>query len=961
MELNEEQREAVEYVDGPLLIIAGAGTGKTRVITHRIAHLISSKRAMPEEILALTFTEKAALEMEERVDILVPYGYADVWISTFHSFGDRVLRGHALEVGLTPDFRVLSQAEQVIFFREHLFEFPLNYFRSLSDPTKHIEAILKLISRAKDEDVSPEEYLLYAENINKDLRVGEDKDPELDSRSEIAQRQMELARTYKKYQELLAKEGFVDFGDQVNLTLKLFREHPSILKKYQKNLRYILVDEFQDTNYAQFQLVRLLGEGHRNITVVGDDDQSIYKFRGAAISNILNFINYYPDAKQVVLTKNYRSGQRLLDSAYRLIQHNNPDRLELKNKIDKRLIALEEGIPVSFLQYDTVSSEADGVARLIEERCDSGYRFNDIAILVRSNKDADPYLRSLNMKGIPYRFTGNRGLYVREEVRLLIAFLKAISRFDDSASLYHLASSEIYRVNGYELTLCMNKASRINQSLHYIFSHLDDIPGIEELSIEGRATIEKLMGDIKRYVELANDLPTGQLLYAFLTESGYLGGLSGEGTPSADEKVQNIAKFFDIVKNFGYIAQLDRARYFVDYLELLMEAGDDPASSEAGLEADAVQVMTIHKAKGLEFPIVFLVSLVERRFPTEKRGDLIELPDPLIKDTLPTGDFHMEEERRLFYVGMTRSQKELYLTAARDYGGTRIRKLSRFVREALDIPDLKERIFKTSSLETLKGFATADREDTPSEPIPEDIILPLSYYQIDDYKTCPLKYKYVHILRVPILQHHTVIYGMAIHEAIKEYNRRKVMGGKEVTVEDLITVFERSWRGEGFLTREHESQRFEAGKEALRRFISEQEGKRPPTYVEKEFSFLIKKNLIRGRWDRIDIEDGKVVIIDYKTSEVRKEKDAHRKANESLQLSIYALAYRERFGKIPDRLELRFVDAGLVGITQKTEKDLNYTIDVIEEVAEGIRKRSFSARPGYISCSYCAYQQICPA
>jgi len=248
--LNKEQKEAVLFDEKPLLIIAGAGTGKTRVITRKIAYLISTKKAKPSEILALTFTEKAAAEMEERVDLLIPYGYADVLISTFHSFGDEILRENALHLGLTPDFRVLSKAEQIVFFKEHLFEIPLSSYRPLANPTRYIDAFISLFSRAKDEDVSPQEYLEYAQRLEKEAKGEEEK--------ELARQQKEIALCYKKYEDLLLKNNCVDFGNQVYLTLKLFREHPSILKEYQERFRYILVDEFQDTNYSQFQLIRLL-------------------------------------------------------------------------------------------------------------------------------------------------------------------------------------------------------------------------------------------------------------------------------------------------------------------------------------------------------------------------------------------------------------------------------------------------------------------------------------------------------------------------------------------------------------------------------------------------------------------------------------------------------------------------------------------------------------------------------
>ncbi|GAH25964.1 unnamed protein product [marine sediment metagenome] len=442
--LNQKQREAVTYGEGPVLIVAGAGTGKTQVITRRIAWLIAMKRAKPEEILALTFTEKAAAEMEERVDILVPYGYTGVWIGTFHAFGDSVLRENALLLGLVPDLQVLTRPQQIIFFREHLFEFPFSYYRPLGNPTRYIEAMVTLFSRAKDEDVIPEEYLAYAERLKKEAEEGSD-DPELE---EIATQQMEIARTYKKYQDLLAQHGKIDFGDQITLPLKLFRTHPAVLRQYQDRFRYILVDEFQDTNYTQFQLVKLLASRDQNITVVADDDQSIYKFRGAAISNILGFMDTYPEAKQTVLTENYRSTQMILDAAYRLIGYNNPDRLEFKNSIDKHLKAqVREGPSIKHLHYDTLFSEAEAAANLIKKKVEKeGCDYRDFAILVRANRDADPFLRSLNMADIPWTFSGNEGLYTREEVRLLISFLRSVANFDDSVSLYYLAASEIYQL-----------------------------------------------------------------------------------------------------------------------------------------------------------------------------------------------------------------------------------------------------------------------------------------------------------------------------------------------------------------------------------------------------------------------------------------------------------------------------------------------------------------------------------
>jgi len=959
--LSPKQQEAVEHGEGPLLIIAGAGTGKTLVITRRIAHLISTKKAKPHEILALTFTEKAAKEMEERVDQLVPYGYTGVTLSTFHAFGDRILREHGLRLGLTPDFRVLSRPEQVIFFRKHLFEFPLKTFRPLGNPTKHIEALLTLFSRAKDEDVGPDAYLAYADRrLTKALATPEDP-----SLLEEAAFEKELAETYRQYQQLLMEEGCIDFGDQVSLALRLLRENPTVLKKVQSQFRYVLVDEFQDTNFAQFQLVRLLSDGHHNITVVGDDDQSIYKFRGAAISNILGFGKMYHDAKRVVLTDNYRSVQPILDTAYRLIQQNNPDRLEVQEKIDKRLISQVEEPPllleppVVHLHFDTLSSEADAVARIIAEENEAGRDFGDFAILVRANADADAFLRALNVRGIPYRFTGNRGLYSRPEVRLLISFMRAVADFHDSSSLYYLATSEIYRLPDEILARCNTLARRKNQSLYEIFKGIesDGMP----LPPEATATLQKLLADLQASLQRAREVDAGVVLYEFIRRSGLLEQYAERMTTAQEVKIQNVARFFEEIRRFQQLTPTPALHDVVAYLDLLIKAGEDPPAAEADVDASAVSVLTIHKAKGLEFDTVFMVGLIDGKFPSRERSDSIELPVELIQEELPQGDFHIQEERRLFYVGMTRARRRLYLTSARDIGGVRERKVSPFVLEALNLPIQAVPTTKASALEAIARHGAVEQPDLFTRRAPaSDEPLYLTHYQIDDYATCPLKYKYTHILRVPIYQHHAVLYGNAMHQAVAAYLSAK-MTDQTIPFEEVLAVFNRAWRSEGFLSRQHEEQRLAAGQAALRRFYDEQEARgRKPTYIEKEFSFTFEGNRIAGRWDRVDETEEGGVIIDYKTADVHDQKSADKKAKENPQLTLYAWAYRERFGTLPARVELYFLDSGFVGTAVRKEKEIEKMQEKIRVVAEGIRKEDFEARPTYIACQYCAYQDICP-
>lgn len=1325
-DLNDEQERAVTYGRGPLLIVAGAGTGKTQVITRRIAYLVESKVAKPEEILALTFTEKAALEMEERVDVLVSYGYTEFWISTFHAFGDRILREKALDIGLPPDFQVLSVPEQVIFFREHLFEFPLSYYRPLGNPTRHIQSILNVISRAKDEDISTEKYLDYAQNLEKRAM----ENPEDEALKEVAVKEKEIARCYKKYQELLANAGKIDFGDQIHLTLKLLREHPSVLKEYQNRFRYLLIDEFQDTNYSQFQLVKLLAKKHRNITVVGDDDQclppgtlvkmkkgekkieeikpgeevitavgkgyttysrvrevfkrkkktrfltfytendcrvevtdnhkmfcfippvpykkdfyyvylmwgtnlgwsigttndvaarlrlersadkivalrsfdsekearyyeilwslkygiptvcfmkcdgvnicddllknlyqeldveqgvkvlvndlgvelgahhfsldgvnrgskarikihlemcyrrnsfkssrgrtlvnpsvlhnvslqtsnekvieklksagvpmtkakkgirvriassdlekagvmaeylrkitggileskfslgtlniqhkpalvipasnvlrgfylpvlkgskviydrvvkikeevreetvydleierthnfvangvlvhnSIYKFRGAAISNILGFIGTYPDAQQVVLTKNYRSPQPILDAAYRLIKYNNPDRLECRNKIDKRLVAVkEDAATVKFFHYDNTLSEAEGVARLIREKVDqnnyNNYKWADFAILVRANNDADPFLRALNMAEIPWRFSGNEGLYDQEEIKLVICFLRALVNLEDSISLYYLAASDIYRMPARDLTLCMNCASKTNYSLFYIFSHLDSLVELnQELTPQSKTIVDRIMQELEDYIKKSVKISTGEIVYQFITRTGFLNRLTKNPSLKNEQKIKNIARFFELVQSSSRILRDNKPAEFVNYLDLLIQAGDNPAVAEAELEADAVNILTIHKAKGLEFPVVIMASLIDGRFPSRLRSEPISLPDELIdEEEIPSSKtFHRQEERRLFYVGMTRAQRELYFTSARDYGGKSIRKPSPFTLEALDLSPAEVPLRKSSALEIIeRSGPQKSPEEFERKKISDDEVIRVSHMQIDDYLTCPLKYKYIHILRVPILRHHAIVYGKALHDAVQSYYRYK-MQGEKLSLAEVISCFENSWVNEGFISREHEEERLKKGKLTLMSFYEWAEKEEiVPSSIEEKFSFTLHKDRIVGRWDRVDVVGDKVIITDFKSSEVNDKKKADKKAKDSLQLAIYALAYYKIRGKVPSSVRLHFLETGLEGEASLNYDNFDKTIEKIKQASRGIREGNFDAKPNFMACKQCPYKGIC--
>jgi DNA helicase-2/ATP-dependent DNA helicase PcrA len=429
-----------------------------------------------------------------------------------------------------------------------------------------------------------------------------------------------------------------------------------------------------------------------------------------------------------------------------------------------------------------------------------------------------------------------------------------------------------------------------------------------------------------------------------------------------EQEVQNVSKFFARIRDASRVLQYDNVREFVNHLDALIDAGDDPAVAEADSDTPAVHVLTVHKAKGLEWPVVFLVNCVQEKFPTRRRGDALEMPIGLIKDTLPGGDFHLQEERRLFYVGMTRAKELLYLTSAEDMGGRKKWKTSQFVLEALDLPKEAARPFKAEAIEELQGYAPAPaREGTATAMIPPGQELTVSHNQVDDYQTCPLKYQYIHVKRIPLRQHHSVVYGSALHKAVEFYLKRRAVGNF-TSLEDFLRAFDDAWRNEGFLTREHEEQRKRAGVEALTRFYHEEEASgEKPTDVEREFGFALGATKVRGRFDRIDDTAAGTVVIDYKSSDVTEQKAADRRARESLQLKMYALAQKEMTGHLPARVELRFLESGLTGGHVPTEGDLAEARAAIETAAAGIRARCFEPTPGYQTCRYCAYNQICPS
>ena len=602
--------------------------------------------------------------------------------------------------------------------------------------------------------------------------------------------------------------------------------------------------------------------------------------------------------------------------------------------------------PVRLEAFASGAEEADWIAAEIGRRIADGAAPRDHAVLVRANGHADPILRAFNMAGIPWRFSGTSGLYARPEVRLLLAFLRVAADLDSSVDVYALAASDVYRLGGEDLTAIVTMARRRNRSIWAVLEELDRQPGILRVGPETRAAVHRLVADLRQYAQAAHEVPAGELLYRFLRASGLLASLVGTDTPAAEEQLQNIARFFEIVRSQSALLADDRAAFVAPHLATLIEAGDDPATAELDPDADAVAVLTVHKAKGLEFPVVFLPGMVAGRFPTSGRAEPLALPAGLGRGEPLTPEAALAEERRLCYVAMTRARDELVLSHAADYGGARARRVSPFVLEALDLPVASGVPGAGAKVSTpLERLATFE-PSTPARTAPEGPItepLSLSFYQVDDYLTCPLKYKYAHVLRVPLAPHHAIVYGAALHKAVQLFHHRHARG-HVMSETELDEVFDSAWSNEGFMSRDHEEARLTAGRAALRRFrLAQLEPDAViPTYVEREFSFTLGGDRVRGRWDRVDViplsEAGsptpgadleptadvvsptlgilgpeRVVITDYKSSDVRDPVKARQRARESLQLQIYAMGYEAMTGRLPDAVAMHFLESGLVG------------------------------------------------
>ena len=624
--LNTQQQEAVFQTEGPVLVLAGAGSGKTKVLTHRTAYLIEEKGVNPYHIMAITFTNKAAAEMRERIDNLVGFGSESIWVSTFHSSCVRILRRYIDRLGYDNRFTIYDADDQKTVMKD--------VCKRLQIDTKQTKerALLNVISTAKNELISPEEFTLRAAG-------------------DYAKQKQ--AQVYREYQQTLKKNNALDFDDLIMKCVELFKNDPEVLDSYQERLRYIMVDEYQDTNTAQFELVRLLAAKYRNLCVVGDDDQSIYKFRGANIHNILNFEQYFPDAKVIKLEENYRSTQNILDAANAVI----------KNNVGRKAKALwtqqDAGDKIDCKDFDTAYDEAEYIAHSINSFVRKGvFSYGDSAVLYRTNAQSRLLEERFVRENIPYKIVGGVNFYARKEIKDLLCYLKTIDNAQDDLAVKRIINVPKRGIGATTIAKVQDYADENGMSFYAALRQA------EEISTLSKATATKIRPFVTFIQMLRSKLPYISV-EQIIEDTGYVAELDAEGTDEARARIENIDELISKIVAYEESVEQPTLSGFLEEVALIADIDNLEEDS------DYVVLMTLHSAKGLEFPNVYLAGMEDGLFPSYMT---ITSDDPT----------EVEEERRLCYVGITRAREHLTLTSARmrmTRGETQYHKVSRFVKE----------------------------------------------------------------------------------------------------------------------------------------------------------------------------------------------------------------------------------------------------------------------------------------
>ena len=989
--LNKEQLKAVTTLKGPILIVAGAGSGKTRVITNRIAYILKAKPDIKcENILALTFSRKAAEEMRERARNLIDSDPADITLSTFHAFCHSIIRDHALDLGLGGRSRLIDKTEQKILLKRSLSKLKLDYYSNVTDYDQLAEGLLKFISRLKDELVSEDDYDRYLRKI----RNKEEK-----------KKYSEVLAAHRLYRDACRRMGYLDFGDLIAETITLFKKRPHILNSLRERFKYILVDEFQDTNVAQIELVSMLGRPHGNICVVGDDDQAIYRFRGASYASFTKFKEYFPNHIKIKLSENYRSTKKILRTADNLIKANNIDRYDPEKRLwTKR----REGPKIEVMVARDYAEEATWVLSKIKEIHADKSDISEVAVLYRAHSYKEELAKLLKLENIPYVIIGGIGLFESEEVKEAIAYLRLMTDRSDNASCYKLLSSIDYGIRDEDISSIARYSRYENLDLYSALQDTSKI-GIRESS---REAVAAFLAKVKNLKRQAAREPAKEFFYDLITQRtsilkrAFLSQETG-GAPA----MRNLNKLYRLIVSYADSRQGNRLSDLVEYLNTYIDSGEKMENEFDNENTYGVKLMTVHQAKGLEFSHVFVISLVQNRFPSSAKSEPIPFPEALIKEQLPRGNFHIEEERRLFYVALTRAKDRLFLSGVKKKytrpsvfleeiletdegsGNTRLTtpqdaeimtcvngiplsgfeaaKIGAFRKLAKIAADLGEEDLEgtglnkksesmKSEIETMFNSLRTIKEKKKSiVSIPHHLLERFksdnvySFTQIETYISCPLQYKFTYINSVPRRPKPYFSLGSVVHESLREFYTR-VQQGVDVNLEELMAIYDKQWVSSGYRSKKEEKAYKTRGKNELAAFYRKnKDDLKPPMYLEKKFTLELGGRPFKGFIDRIDeMENGKAEIIDYKTGKTERKS--------TIQLDLYAIAAIEKLGLEVGKLSFYYLTSNKKVSHVRTYENLDDTKCRIEEIIRSIEDGRFEPSPSY-RCKFCDFKILCPA
>lgn len=940
LELNSAQRDVVEAVNGPILVVAGAGTGKTRAIVERIAKLIDS--GVPgESILALTFTEKAAGEMLDRVGQAQHGLMLDTTIATFNGFGNDLLQAYGSEYGLGT-LRLLGDTGQLVFLQEHLDEFELDYFAPVSNPTGQLQNLASYVSLLKQQLIQPETLAKYAQN----LPVNDDAE-KLEK-----QKQQELARFYGSYLKLCRAEQVIDYDDQLFLTIELLTARPNILRSLQDRYQYIMVDEFQDTNPLQSKLVDMVAgaddpKSKQSVMVVGDDDQSIYGWRGATLANILQFKKRYPKAQEITLTENYRSTQSILDCAYRLIQHNNPHRLEVMNKLDKQLHSnTTKGALPQLVHFNTFEGELTWLAKDIQRRLTAGEKPESIAVVARRNQGVQKIHEALELHEVPHAVAGlSNDIFAQPAVKHMLEALKVAANPLDDMALFHVLSGPLFRLDVSELAKLSTTARTEHQQLS------------EAITDQGSEALRSALLTIESWRQQSVELSVGNVAYSIITDSGWKQQLYSQAEQDAlvFTEVQALSKFFRTLKEFERTAGVSSVQNYIANLPTLQASGtgfDDPSLD---ISDSMVNVLSVHRAKGLEWDTVYIVDCTEGSFPLRNFGASQKLPEALLAHQSEADD-HMAEERRLMYVAATRARQELILSYANRHRSSGApRKPSRFLLELLGSEptgDIQEEGEQTS-LETFSPRVTEQTMELPSSMLKDGRIL-LSVSQIDTWLRCPQDFYYRYVLAMPLPPAPQLGYGSLIHSVIERIHLAREQGSTlklQPLVDDVVANLPRAGYQSKRSRERAQTQAIETVQAVYKRFNND------ALPIETEWPFRLELTdmplTIRGKIDAVYAEEKGVEIRDFKTGTgVRTAEQAKSRVSGSGQLTLYALAWLELRGEMPAKLTLDFVETGQLGSIKKQLKSIDTLKTKLAVMVEQLKASQYPAGQDHTRCMH---------